>query len=44
MINVCSVVDLLYKAKRDTKSFELLVLRTDSDGNEISSVRDIEGE
>ena len=44
MINVCSVVDLLYKAKRITKPFELLVLRTDSDGNEISSVRDIEGE
>ena len=35
---------IIFVAKRGTKSFESLVWRMDSNGNEISRARDVEGE
>ena len=40
IIDVCSVVDLLYTAKRDTRSLEFI---SSKNGNEISSAKGIEG-
>ena len=42
--DVFSVVDLLYTAKRETKSFEFISLKNGFNENEISSTRDKKGD